>query len=125
MRPRLLVLDEPLSQLDDDGARSLVTTLAELAGEGTAVVLAEHRLDQLGDARRRAALVERRPYRQRSSHRESRVAAADARDRPTVTATAVPTAAVAWQLSTVAAGPARTPVLEGVTLEGEAARSLR
>ncbi len=49
MRPRLLVLDEPLSQLDDDGAASLVTTLEALAAEGTAVVVSEHRLDHLAE----------------------------------------------------------------------------
>ncbi len=31
MRPRMLVLDEPLSQLDDAGARALTATLADLA----------------------------------------------------------------------------------------------
>src|ERR1017187_8262985 len=53
MRPRLLVLDEPLSQLDEAGARAVVAILGALARAGTAVVVAEHRLEQLGllDAR--------------------------------------------------------------------------
>ncbi len=41
--PRLLVLDEPTSQLDHDAATALATTLRRLADRGTAVVIAEHR----------------------------------------------------------------------------------
>ena len=44
LRPALLVLDEPTSQLDDGGARAVQASVAGLAGRGTAVVLAEHRL---------------------------------------------------------------------------------
>ena len=43
------MLDEPLSQLDDAGARALVATLADLADEGIAVVVAEHRFEHLRD----------------------------------------------------------------------------
>lgn len=43
MRPRLLVLDEPTSQLDDLGADSLRQACQELAVGGRAVVVAEHR----------------------------------------------------------------------------------
>lgn len=43
MRPGLLVLDEPLSQLDGDGARAIVTALADAMDAGTAVFVAEHR----------------------------------------------------------------------------------
>jgi energy-coupling factor transporter ATP-binding protein EcfA2 len=46
MRPPLLVLDEPTSQLDPQGARELFQVLASLAAAGeTAVVLAEHKLE--------------------------------------------------------------------------------
>ena len=41
--PRLLVLDEPTSQLDHDSAAALAATLRRLADRGTAVVVAEHR----------------------------------------------------------------------------------
>ena len=44
MRPRLLALDEPLSQLDDDGAAALVTALTAAVQRGTAALVAEHRL---------------------------------------------------------------------------------
>ena len=47
MRPRVVVLDEPLSQLDDQGAAALVATLVDLAERGTAVVVAEHRFERL------------------------------------------------------------------------------
>jgi energy-coupling factor transport system ATP-binding protein len=47
LRPRLLVLDEPFSQLDGAGARALLDLCTELTRGGTAVVVAEHRLDEL------------------------------------------------------------------------------
>jgi len=43
MRPRLLVLDEPTSQLDDLGAGALQLECQRLASQGRAVVVAEHR----------------------------------------------------------------------------------
>ena len=58
MQPRVLVLDEPLSQLDEDGGRSVVTILGTLAGDGTAVIIAEHRLDQLARLGGRALAME-------------------------------------------------------------------
>jgi energy-coupling factor transporter ATP-binding protein EcfA2 len=46
MRPRVLVLDEPTSQLDPVGTREVFETLAGLAGpSGTTVLLAEHKLE--------------------------------------------------------------------------------
>ncbi len=48
LRPRVLVLDEPTSQLDPWTADSLVETLRRLVVDlGLTVVLAEHRLDRL------------------------------------------------------------------------------
>lgn len=45
LKPALLLLDEPTSQLDTEGARSLIALVRWLARErGTAVVLSEHRL---------------------------------------------------------------------------------
>ncbi len=41
-RPKLLLLDEPTSQLDDDGVRALETTVRGAAHHGVAVVIAEH-----------------------------------------------------------------------------------
>ncbi|HEV3024463.1 MAG TPA: ATP-binding cassette domain-containing protein, partial [Pirellulales bacterium] len=46
MRPQLLLLDEPLSQLDPCGASELLDQLCALAREGLAIVVAEHRLGE-------------------------------------------------------------------------------
>lgn len=45
--PSVLLLDEPLSQLDPAGARAVVRVLRAVADEGVAVVLVEHRLGLL------------------------------------------------------------------------------
>jgi energy-coupling factor transporter ATP-binding protein EcfA2 len=47
LRPRLLVLDEPFSQLDVHGARALLELCLELRDAGTALAVSEHRLDNL------------------------------------------------------------------------------
>ena len=45
MDQRILILDEPLANLDKDGAKLLLDTLQRLSNEGVAILLAEHRLD--------------------------------------------------------------------------------
>jgi energy-coupling factor transport system ATP-binding protein len=47
MRPALLVLDEPTSQLDPQGAAAVVELARSSADAGVAVVIAEHRLEHL------------------------------------------------------------------------------
>jgi len=47
-RPSILVLDEPLSMLDTTAAHELVCHLAELAGQGSVVVVCEHRSRYFG-----------------------------------------------------------------------------
>jgi energy-coupling factor transporter ATP-binding protein EcfA2 len=47
MGPRLLVLDEPTAQLDPDATDAVVAALRALAAAGTALLIAEHRLDVL------------------------------------------------------------------------------
>ncbi|MFZ0179021.1 MAG: ATP-binding cassette domain-containing protein [Candidatus Dormiibacterota bacterium] len=114
MRPRLLVLDEPLSQLDEDGARSLVAILAALARSGTAVVVAEHRIDQLGLLDGRRLVMQRGRVIDAATGGLGGIA-----EMPAYRAAAQPPpSTVAWQLSGVATGPARTPILEGICLEG-------
>jgi ABC-type multidrug transport system ATPase subunit len=44
-RPRLLLLDEPFTGLDDASARTLVGRLAGLRSEGTIVLVTTHDLD--------------------------------------------------------------------------------
>lgn len=59
LRPRLLVLDEPTSQLDPWGAEEVIMALKRLNEDlGIAIVLAEHRLERvLGDADRLRAFT--------------------------------------------------------------------
>jgi energy-coupling factor transport system ATP-binding protein len=45
MRPPVLVLDEPTAQLDPLGAEHLANILRDLAGQGTTILFAEHRLE--------------------------------------------------------------------------------
>lgn len=46
--PRLLILDEPTSQLDPDGARAVLDAVAAVqAASGMAVILTEHRLERV------------------------------------------------------------------------------
>jgi energy-coupling factor transport system ATP-binding protein len=49
-RPSLLLLDEPTAQLDDAAAAGVVALLGELAAEGVAIVVAEHRVDRFAAA---------------------------------------------------------------------------
>jgi energy-coupling factor transport system ATP-binding protein len=45
LRPRLLVLDEPLANLDPHAAARLLSQVRRLADAGTAVVIVEHRIE--------------------------------------------------------------------------------
>jgi energy-coupling factor transporter ATP-binding protein EcfA2 len=47
MRPSHLVLDEPLGRLDEEGSALVSAAIEELAGTGTALLVAEHQLDFL------------------------------------------------------------------------------
>lgn len=47
VRPRVLILDEPLSQLDQVAAQELLDTLDRLRREGVTIVMVEHRLDDV------------------------------------------------------------------------------
>ena len=55
MQPRLLLLDEPTSQLDPDGAEAFLDAVTEL---GCAVVLSEHRVDRVLGLADRVLFVE-------------------------------------------------------------------
>ena len=59
MRPRILVLDEPLSDLDPVGAQEVLGTLRRLArAEGTGVVIIEHRVDEVAPWADRVVLMD-------------------------------------------------------------------
>src|SRR5258708_8763832 len=47
MRPLLVVLDEPTSQLDPEGASMVLDAVGDLVRQGRAAVIAEHRLERL------------------------------------------------------------------------------
>jgi len=53
MRPRLLLLDEPTSQLDPAGTAAIFDVLASLHGRGVTIVMVEHRLERLSENCRR------------------------------------------------------------------------
>lgn len=60
MQPRLLILDEPTSQLDPHGSRSVFEALANLAREGnTTVVLIEHKFEWVAEFSDRVFLLDR------------------------------------------------------------------
>ena len=59
MQPRILVLDEPLSDLDPVGAQEVLSTLQRLARDGgTGVVIVEHRVDEVAPWADRVALMD-------------------------------------------------------------------
>lgn len=58
-RPRLFVLDEPFSALDDTSAVRVADVLVRCAEEGAAVLVATHRTDALAGRESRAHLVAR------------------------------------------------------------------
>jgi energy-coupling factor transport system ATP-binding protein len=60
MRPRVIALDEPLSQLDPAGAEQVLEVLVRLGRDlGIAVVLVEHRMDHVVPLADRVVLMER------------------------------------------------------------------
>ncbi len=59
MRPRLLVLDEPTSQLDPAGTQEIFALLAKLVRRGeTAVVLVSHELEWIGQHADRVVVLD-------------------------------------------------------------------
>jgi energy-coupling factor transport system ATP-binding protein len=59
MRPRVLVLDEPLSDLDPVGAQEVLATLRRLTRDGaTGVVIIEHRVDEVAPWADRVLLMD-------------------------------------------------------------------
>jgi energy-coupling factor transport system ATP-binding protein len=115
MRPRLVALDEPTSQLDREGSEAVLAACRNLADAGQAVVMAEHRVDSLLSAADRLLLVDR---------------GCVARTRPPEHWTAPRTrpphpsdVGASWELREVAAGPAGAAggaILDGVSLAGAA-----
>jgi ABC-2 type transport system ATP-binding protein len=57
-RPRLVLLDEPLSGLDPRGIRSAKSAIRELAAEGTAVILSSHLLSLIEELSARILILD-------------------------------------------------------------------
>jgi energy-coupling factor transporter ATP-binding protein EcfA2 len=57
MRPRMLLLDEPTSQLDPAGTAAIFEVLAGLHSRGTTIVMVEHRLEKLCELCPRIAVL--------------------------------------------------------------------
>jgi len=112
MRPRIVVLDEPTSQLDPDGAAMVLAATAELARDGRAVVVSEHRVEPLVGGAASLVTVAR--------GRVEQIQVSDWRPRMPSPATARLRASggEAWSLSHVTAGFDGHTVLEGVDVAG-------
>lgn len=116
LRPRIVALDEPTSQLDPDGAAAVLAACRTLAGDGRAVVVAEHRLETLLPAADRMLVVDDgRVTPADTAARELAGAAARKRTGPSPRSLGP-----AWEMRDVAAGPAGMAVLDGLSLAGGA-----
>jgi energy-coupling factor transporter ATP-binding protein EcfA2 len=134
LRPSLVALDEPTSQLDPEGAAAVLEACRDLATGGHAVVVAEHRLETIGPA---ADLV----IRLDAGRATAEAGPIDPPDpprwhargvpaaRPPAGRTSAPRSAArstaprfapdpAWELRDVSAGPNGGAVLEGLDLAG-------
>lgn len=112
MCPDLIVLDEPTSQLDPDGAAMLLAAARDVADAGRAVVVSEHRLSRLLPHASALILVE-----------GGRVTSADPRTWRPPTASGVPPrtsapGAGAWSLKSVSAAFDGRTVIDQVDLDG-------
>lgn len=129
LRPELVALDEPTSQLDPEGAEAVLAACRALARAGRAVVVAEHRLEMLLPAADRLLRVEDgRVEEEALTGRSPRLAAASARRLAAASAARAPGSRpdgnpAVWEISGVAAGPAGragAASLEGVNMAGAA-----
>ena len=120
LRPRIVALDEPTSQLDPEGAEALLAACRDLACDDRAIVVAEHRLETLLPAADRLLAVDAgrvSPTTRVAIMEAAGGAAGEWRHRPG------PAGEIAWELREVAASPAglgAPAILEGVSLAGGA-----
>ena len=121
MRPRLVALDEPTSELDRSGAEAVITAALDLVAAGTAIVVAEHRLERLLPVAGRVIAIEDGrlapgpPSVDRASGAQSRLANPS---QPVARRQPPGGGSIAWSMRGVSAGPAGAPILECPDLSG-------
>jgi energy-coupling factor transport system ATP-binding protein len=109
MRPHIVVLDEPTSQLDGEGAAMVLDAVAKLIEQGRSAVIAEHRLERLLPIAGACVTVD-----------GGRVTAGRPEPHPGLVARPdrSPAGAVAWSLAGVSAGFGNKVVLDHVDAAG-------
>ena len=116
MRPALVALDEPASQLDREGAADLVAACADLVAGGTAMVVAEHHPDRFTAIPADRVMVDGGRCRPAPPAVAPAVPAMPARPRAASTG-----GAQAWRFSDVRYSFNGDPaVLDGLSLDGRA-----
>jgi energy-coupling factor transport system ATP-binding protein len=110
MRPQIVVLDEPTSQLDDDGAAMVLDAVEDLVKQGRSAVISEHRLERLIPVA--GALITLAGGRADTGRPQPHPRQVVARSNP---ASAGP---VAWSLAGVTAGFGNKVILDGVDAAG-------
>ena len=108
LQPALLVLDEPTSQLDEQGSDAVLACCADLARRGLAVVVSEHRVERLLPLATATLRVE-----QGAVARGAPAPATPLRRRHRATP-----GATAWEVSALVAGLGRRPLIEISSLLG-------
>ena len=111
-KPRMVVLDEPTSQLDPDGAAIVLASAMAIARDGRAVVVSEHRMERLVQAARALIVVDGGTA--TAVEPSSWSAPAVVRPPPRISAPGPE----AWSLRGVSAGFGDRLVLDGVDLAG-------
>jgi energy-coupling factor transport system ATP-binding protein len=112
--PTVLVMDEPMSQLDDEGAAALRTSLAALSSRGHTVVVAEHRFTRFGMPDRVVSVAAGQVAPAAGSPAEDRLL--ERRPGPSSFAGAPQ----AWALDRVTVGMTGRPLLSEVSVAGAA-----